>query len=137
MSDNKKFFYNEAKVLIIILLSILGFLFVKKANFLAFAIITSIVFYLAIIFIESNNLKFSKHILNIILAFYNVISLLFMVQYFISGIDEVKIYEIFLHTFINDGVYKIEYIVWIFIYTLFLLIIQSSKLEFSGENYGR
>ncbi|MBP2069863.1 MULTISPECIES: hypothetical protein [Anaerococcus] len=137
MSDNKKFFYNEAKVLIIILLSILGFLFVKKANFLAFAIITSIVFYLAIIFIESNNLKFSKHILNIILAFYNVISLLFMVQYFISGIDEVKIYEIFLHPFINDGVYKIEYIVWIFIYTLFLLIIQSSKLEFSGENYGR
>lgn len=133
----KKFFYNEAKVLIIILLSILGFLFVKKANFLAFAIITSIVFYLAIIFIESNNLKFSKHILNIILAFYNVISLLFMVQYFISGIDEVKIYEIFLHPFINDGVYKIEYIVWIFIYTLFLLIIQSSKLEFSGENYGR
>ena len=137
MSDNKKFFYNEAKVLIIILLSILGFLFVKKANFLAFAIITSIVFYLAIIFIESNNLKFSKHILNIILAFYNVISLLFMVQYFISGIDEVKIYEIFLHPFINDGVYKIEYIVWIFIYTLFLLIIQSSKLEFSGEKYGR
>ena len=137
MSDNKKFFYNEAKVLIIILLSILGFLFVKKANFLAFAIITSIVFYLAIIFIESNNLKFSKHILNIILAFYNVISLLFMVQYFISGIDEVKIYDIFLHPFINDGVYKIEYIVWIFIYTLFLLIIQSSKLEFSGENYGR
>ncbi|RGB75825.1 hypothetical protein [Anaerococcus nagyae] len=137
MSDNKKFFYNEAKVLIIILLSILGFLFVKKANFLAFAIITSIVFYLAIIFIESNNLKFSKHILNIILAFYNVISLLFMVQYFISGIDEVKIYEIFLHPFINDGVYKIEYIVWIFIYTLFLLIIQSSKLEFSGENYER
>ena len=137
MSDNKKFFYNEAKVLIITLLSILGFLFVKKANFLAFAIITSIVFYLAIIFIESNNLKFSKHILNIILAFYNVISLLFMVQYFISGIDEVKIYEIFLHPFINDGVYKIEYIVWIFIYTLFLLIIQSSKLEFSGENYGR
>ncbi|BFL71851.1 hypothetical protein [Anaerococcus nagyae] len=137
MSDNKKFFYNEAKVLIIILLSILGFLFVKKANFLAFAIITSIVFYLAIIFIESNNLKFSKHILNIILAFYNVISLLFMVQYFISGIDEVKIYEIFLHPFINDGVYKIEYIVWIFIYTLFLLIIQSSKLGFSGENYGR
>ena len=60
-----------------------------------------------------------------------------MVQYFISGIDEVKIYEIFLHPFINDGVYKIEYIVWIFIYTLFLLIIQSSKLEFSGENYGR
>lgn len=137
MSDNKKIFYNEAKVLIIILLSILGFLFVKKANFLAFAIITSIVFYLAIIFIESNNLKFSKHILNIILAFYNVISLLFMVQYFISGIDEVKIYEIFLHPFINDGVYKIEYIVWIFIYTLFLLIIQSSKPEFSGENYGR
>ena len=137
MSDNKKFFYNEAKVLIIILLSILGFLFVKKANFLAFAIITSIVFYLAIIFIESNNLKFSKHILNIILAFYNVISLLFMVQYFISDMNEMRIYEVFLHPFVNNGVYKIAYIVWIFIYTLFLLMIQSSKLEFSGENYGR
>lgn len=137
MSDSKKNFYNEAKVLIIILSSILGFVFVKRSQILTFAIIISIVLYLAVIFIKNNKLKFSKHLLNIILAFYNVISLLFMVQYFISDMNEMRIYEVFLHPFINNGVYKIAYIVWIFIYTLFLLMIQSSKLEFSGENYGR
>jgi hypothetical protein len=137
MSDSKKNFYNEAKVLIIILSSILGFVFVKRSQILTFAIIISIVLYLAVIFIKNNKLKFSKHLLNIILAFYNVISLLFMVQYFISDMNETRIYEVFLHPFVNNGVYKIAYIVWIFIYTLFLLMIQSSKLEFSGENYGR
>jgi hypothetical protein len=137
MSDSKKIFYNEAKVLIIILSSILGFVFVKRSQILTFAIIISIVLYLAVIFIKNNKLKFSKHLLNIILAFYNVISLLFMVQYFISDMNEMRIYEVFLHPFVNNGVYKIAYIVWIFIYTLFLLMIQSSKLEFSGENYGR
>jgi hypothetical protein len=137
MSDSKKNFYNEAKVLIIILSSILGFVFVKRSQILTFAIIISIVLYLAVIFIKNNKLKFSKHLLNIILAFYNVISLLFMVQYFISDMNEMRIYEVFLHPFVNNGVYKIAYIVWIFIYTLFLLMIQSSKLEFSGENYGR
>ena len=139
MSDNdvKERIYNEIKVIVLVLSSILGFLAIKSSSLLIFSILVSLVLYLVVTYINVNDLRISKHVLNLILAFYNVITLLFMVQYFIASNENMRVYQIFLAPFIDNGNYMISYIIWIFVYSLFLLLLQSDKVKFSGEYYGR
>ena len=139
MSDNdvKERIYNEIKVIVLVLSSILGFLAIKSSSLLIFSILVSLVLYLVVTYINVNDLRISKHVLNLILAFYNVITLLFMVQYFLDSSLDSKVYEVFLNPFVDGGAYKIVYISWVFIYSLFLVVLQSDKFRASGENYGR
>ena len=134
--DVKERIYNEIKAIVLVLSSVLGFLAIKPFGLIIFTILVSIVFYLTVTYIKTNELRVSKYILNLLLAFYNVTTLLFMVQYFLDNSLDEKIYQVLLSPFVNDGSYKIAYIVWIFIYSLFLVIIQSDKFKASGENYG-
>ena len=137
MTDRKKVYYKEIKATLLFLLSFLGFLLIDSSKLLIYTIIFSLVACLDLLYVKVNKLKFSTRIINLILAFYNVISLLFMVQYFIASNENMRVHQIFLAPFIDNGNYMISYIIWIFVYSLFLLLLQSDKVKFSGEYYGR
>ena len=60
-----------------------------------------------------------------------------MVQYFISKDVETKVYEKLLMPFFNNASFNIPLIIWIFVLTLFLQILQYQLNKPKGETYGR
>jgi len=60
-----------------------------------------------------------------------------MVQYFKSTDIDNKLYEIALKPFFVDGKYLIFYIIWIFIFSLFILLMDLKFDRPSGETYDR
>lgn len=135
--DKKIEYIKETKALFLIIGSVLGLLFVKTDMIFIFSIIVSLVLLLNKIFILENELSISKVLFNVFIAFYNVLSLFFMVQYFKSTDIDNKLYEIALKPFFVDGKYLIFYIIWIFIFTLFILLMDVKFDRPSGETYDR
>lgn len=135
--DKKIEYIKETKALFLIIGSVLGLLFVKTDMIFIFSIIVSLVLLLTKIFILENELSISKVLFNVFIAFYNVLSLFFMVQYFKSTDIDNKLYEIALKPFFVDGKYLIFYIIWIFILTLFVLLMDLKFDRPSGETYDR
>lgn len=135
--DKKIEYIKETKALFLIIGSVLGLLFVKTDKIFIFSIIVSLVLLLNKIFILENELSISKVLFNVFIAFYNVLSLFFMVQYFKSTDIDNKLYEIALKPFFVDGKYLIFYIIWIFIFTLFILLMDLKFDRPSGETYDR
>ena len=135
--DKKIEYIKETKALFLIIGSVLGLLFVKTDKIFIFSIIVSLVLLLNKIFILENELSISKVLFNVFIAFYNVLSLFFMVQYFKSTDIDNKLYEIALKPFFVDGKYLIFYIIWIFIFTLFILLMDVKFDRPSGETYDR
>lgn len=135
--DKKIEYIKETKALFLIIGSVLGLLFVKTDKIFIFSIIVSLVLLLTKIFILENELSISKVLFNVFIAFYNVLSLFFMVQYFKSTDIDNKLYEIALKPFFVDGKYLIFYIIWIFIFTLFILLMDLKFDRPSGETYDR
>lgn len=130
-------YIKETKALFLIIGSVLGLLFVKTDKIFIFSIIVSLVLLLTKIFILKNELSISKVLFNVFIAFYNVLSLFFMVQYFKSTDIDNKLYEIALKRFFVDGKYLIFYIIWIFIFSLFILLMDLKFDRPSGETYDR
>ena len=135
--DKKIEYIKETKALFLIIGSVLGLLFVKTDMIFIFSIIFSLVLLLTKIFILENELSISKVLFNIFVAFYNILSLFFMVQYFKSTDIDNKLYEIALKPFFVDGKYLIFYIIWIFIFSLFILLMDLKFDRPSGETYDR
>lgn len=135
--DKKIEYIKETKALFLIIGSVLGLLLVKTDMIFIFSIIVSLVLLLTKIFILENELSISKVLFNVFIAFYNVLSLFFMVQYFKSTDIDNKLYEIALKPFFVDGKYLIFYIIWIFILTLFVLLMDLKFDRPSGETYDR
>lgn len=135
--DKKIEYIKETKALFLIIGSVLGLLFVKTDMLFIFSIIVSLVSLLTKIFILKNELSISKVLFNLFLAFYNVLSLFFMVQYFKSTDIDNKLYEMTLKPFFVDGKYLIFYIIWIFILTLIVLLMDVKFDRPSGETYDR
>lgn len=135
--DKKIEYVKETKALFLIIGSVLGLLFVKTDMIFIFSIIVSLVLLLTKIFILENELSISKVLFNIFVAFYNILSLFFMVQYFKSTDIDNKLYETALKPFFVDGKYLIFYIIWIFILTLFVLLMDLKFDRPSGETYDR
>lgn len=135
--DKKIEYIKETKALFLIIGSVLGLLFVKTDMIFIFSIIVSLVLLLTKIFILENELSISKVLFNIFVAFYNILSLFFMVQYFKSTDIDNKLYETALKPFFVDGKYLIFYIIWIFILTLFVLLMDWKFDRPSGETYDR
>lgn len=135
--DKKIEYIKETKALFLIIGSVLGLLFVKTDKIFIFSIIVSLVLLLTKIFILENELSISKVLFNVFIAFYNVLSLFFMVQYFKSTDIDNKLYEIALKPFFVDGKYLIFYIIWIFIFSLFILLMDLKFDRPSGETYDR
>lgn len=135
--DKKIEYIKETKALFLIIGSVLGLLFVKTDMIFIFSIIVSLVLLLTKIFILENELSISKVLFNIFVAFYNILSLFFMVQYFKSTDIDNKLYETALKPFFVDGKYLIFYIIWIFIITLFVLLMDLKFDRPSGETYDR
>lgn len=135
--DKKIEYIKETKALFLIIGSVLGLLFVKTDMIFIFSIIVSLVLLLTKIFILENELSISKVLFNIFVAFYNILSLFFMVQYFKSTDIDNKLYETALKPFFVDGKYLIFYIIWIFILTLFVLLMDLKFDRPSGETYDR
>lgn len=135
--DKKIEYIKETKALFLIIGSVLGLLFVKTDKIFIFSIIVSLILLLNKIFILENELSISKVLFNVFIAFYNVLSLFFMVQYFKSTDIDNKLYEIALKPFFVDGKYLIFYIIWIFIFSLFILLMDLKFDRPSGETYDR
>lgn len=140
MNEDKKSkisFMEEFKIFLLILTAIFGFLYVPEEKLMYFAFFSSILLIIATIYIKDRGLNFTKHILNILISLYNIISLFFMVQYFISKDVETKVYEKLLMPFFNNASFNIPLIIWIFVLTLFLQILQYQLNKPKGETYGR
>ena len=140
MSDTetkKSNFLNEFKAFVLIFMTIFGFFNVENKKMLYFMILASVLLIAVVIYIKENDLKFTKHFLNIIIVFYNITTLIFMVQYFIGGIEENKLFEVLLKPFYDGEIFNISAIIWIFVLTLFLQMLQVKSNRPSGENYGR
>ena len=140
MSEEKTKKYNfieEFKIFILIFTAIFGFVYVPSKNQIYFAIFSSILLIIATIYIMDEDLTFTKHLLNIVIRIYNIISFIFMVQYFILGKVETNYFEKLLAPFNNEGNFNASLIVWIFILTLFLLILQYQSDKSKEEAYGR
>lgn len=140
MSEEKTKKYNfieEFKIFILIFTAIFGFVYVPSKNQVYFAVFSSILLIIATIYIMDEDLTFTKHLLNIVIRIYNIISFIFMVQYFILGKVETNYFEKLLAPFNNEGNFNVSLIVWIFILTLFLLILQYQSDKSKEEAYGR
>lgn len=139
MSENKTKKYNfleEFKIFVLIFTAFAGYLYVPKERLIYFAIFSSLLLIVATLYIRDYDLSFSKHLLNIAISLYNIITLFFMVQYFISS-NETRVFKTLLYPFYNDGNFNIPLIVWIFILTLFLQILQFKASGPEGDTYGR
>ena len=140
MSEEKTKKYNfieEFKIFILIFTAIFGFVYVPSKNQVYFAVFSSILLIIATIYIMGEDLTFTKHLLNRVIRIYNIISFIFMVQYFILGKVETSYFEKLLAPFNNEGNFNASLIVWIFILTLFLLILQYQSDKSKEEAYGR
>lgn len=130
-------FMEEFKIFLLIFTAIFGFVYVPSQKLVYFAIFSSILLVAATIYIIDKDLSFTKHLLNVVIRIYNIISLIFMVQYFILGKVETRYFEKLLAPFCNKGKFNVSLILWIFILTLFLLILQYQSDKSKEEAYGR
>ena len=140
MSDSKEKNYNfldELKVLFIFALIFLGFSAIKSTKLPLYMIVTTLGLVFLNRYVFESNLSFSKVIMTLVFAFYNVITLFFMIQYLLGKSLDEKIYKVFLYPFMNIGQGKIFYIGWIFLLTLYLLILENKTKSLDRKDYGR
>lgn len=133
----KSNFIKEFKAFVLIFMVVFVFFNIGYEKLIYFMIVASVLLFAAVIYIKENDLTFTKHFLNLIIAFYNIITLFFMVQYFIGGIEENRVFEVLLKPFYDGEIFNIASIIWVFILTLFLQMLQFNSNRPSGENYGR
>ena len=140
MSEEKSVksnFIKEFKIFLLVFTAFFGFLYVTEEKLPYFAVFSSILLISSCLYIKYEGLTFTKHLLNIAICLYNIISLIFMVQYFILGEAETKLFEKLLYPFFNNGNFNIYLIVWIFVLSLLLQILQYKINKAEGETYGR
>ena len=104
--------------------------YLKEGMEIYYLIVTILLVYLDSIFINKEGLFVSKHIFYLLLAIYNVISLVFMIQY-IRGETLDDIFLAFLKPFL--GANEIYFVGLILIFTTGLII----KQNIIGANNGK
>lgn len=134
----KKFEYGkEVEAIFLSLFAIFAFLEVPDASKTIFAVFVSLLYFLLSIFIKDNKLRLAKNIFYTILAFFNVSSLLYMVQYFVGMKVDSQAYQYIFKAFFKDGIIQLGFVIWIFVLTLYLMILKQEKPRNHGDDYGR
>lgn len=127
----KENFIKEFKALIILVFAIFSLFFVKESYFLPLMAINSFVFLVLNLYMTYEDLKISKTIFLIIICLLNVFTLIFMIQYLLRGEINSDIFDKIFWIFAKDQG-QIIYIVWIFILTTLILILQKLGGGHSG-----
>ena len=134
----KKFEYGkECEAVFLSLFAIFAFLEVPDARKTIFAVFVSLLYFLLSIFIKDNNLRLAKNTFYTILAFFNVSSLIYMVQYFVGMKVDSQAYQNIFKPFFKDGIIQLGFVIWIFVLTLYLMILKQEKPRNHGDDYGR
>ena len=133
--DKKKFIKLKAniKAIGLIAYAILAFNLVDDNKLPYLMAFSSAIISLIRNYVLINELKFAKGLVNLVLSFYNVISLFFMIQYFLGQETDLKIYEYSLGPFLGSDLIRLPYIIWIFVLTLFLLTTQTKTMSIGRE----
>lgn len=140
MTEQREIKYNwskEFKAIFLFLFAILGFLFIPRPRLTIYLVIVSLVLLVIGAYIKINNLRIIRPIFYLTLCFYNVLSLVYMVQYFLRKDLDNKIYQNFLYPFINEGKIDIGHIIWIYVLTITLILMQRKTGSSSGVDDDR
>lgn len=137
-STEKKLEYGkEIEAIFISLFAIFAFIKVPDSSKISFTCLVSLIVIALASYIRANDLRLAKSVFYILLAFFNVSSLLYMVQYLIGMNLDTPVYQFIFKAFSKDGAIQMGYVIWVFVLTLYLMIVKDKKARNHGDDHGR
>ena len=140
MTEDKKIKENklsELKVVLAIIFIVLGFIYVPKDRVLVFTGFVSALIFLLGKYINNNGLRVARALYYLFISFYHVSSLAYVIEYLRESDSLAKTFEKIFYPFMVNEKIDIRYIIFILLFTSFILIYGQKIKNPGAKKYGR